>query len=1283
MGLLVGVGQPSELIVRGVGAFRISGLAERQPAWRVRREPALLGEFAVPRAVQLSNPLAGLTGAHRHAGGSGPYGVADIENADTSLEDRFGDGPKVTEITLAVTADANVTEELATIADDASIGANAWTNPTNAGASDDTYATVTASGATHYLNLQNAGFALAAGAVIRGIEVLVERSKVMSALNTGATSPGTTEENTSVGTNAWTTPANAAASDNAYATCAVSGITRALRAKGFGFAIPTTATILGIEAGIERKASSNVAGSPTDTVDNGVEDASVGTIAWVNPSNITADDDTYAVANMTFNTTSHTRRLRGYTLSGGAHVPAGVTITGIRVIINRHCQWGAANGAANTDLEVRLSKDGTTPIGDDKSSGAAWQQTSDEAKSYGGDGDLWGTTWTAAEINAAAFSVFYRASSNSSGAGLGEIFFIDSIQVQVFYRDAVWDERVSVVKANGDFGVTNKGALSTAWPTADAYATYGASNDLWSETWTPADINDADFGVMLQADISAVTASVDHIRVTVYYEDGDVVDAQVRLIVDGVIVGANKADTVTQWPTADAERTYGGAADLWSITAPTRTQVNASTFGCAIAATKGSANGTVRVDRVRIRVYYTTGTATVPQKIWSDGLDGNLQSSRYIYVVHGSRVAVVDPVTDLEVESTQFGAEVVGGDAAYWAGRWRIAMKGTTTDYMQTVEQPYDGVNATQYNPADFTATALVAGPKSLIRSYISGTNKALIKQTTSVAAATAATGTLTLTGQPLNTETVTIATKVYTFQTVLTDVDGNVLIGASASASLDNLIAAITRASGAGTTYAASMTLHPTVTAVAGAGDTMTVTAKVPGLEGNALATTETLTNGSWGGATLSGATDAINLDANWAPSAGEQMGDPGIGIRRLAVAGSRFLAGKEDGLAEFDQDFSARFYLDWMRAFRWVDQCQGILPLGHGGDMIVTFRRGLWYLPRNLSIGIEQVTTNESDVRGRYRDIVFDGHWLYAALENPNSAYSHLVRMRVRRMPGPGMFEHHPLYRRAASQFQALFIWPGATVNGTAYGPRLYFALETGKIGYIRLGETQPDQSDANARFSGGTWRVEWPHDDFGSPSTIKIPYRIDADYHNVVATSGIKWEVRSVEPTDDETDLQWHPLTEDGTDIGAVPVAVDGYAQRFGPRDKRVSGRHLGLRVSGGGGSVTEQQHISGLPVFSYFEQPEMIVRVDGGLRLEAYDRNDDDAQEQARKLLELMGQGPFYCEARYATGEAATFMATFPQVELSQQVSSAEAPGVAVASFSMRAVDYEDAPEGLLQ
>lgn len=114
--------------------------------------------------------------------------------------------------------------------------------------------------------------------------------------------------------------------------------------------------------------------------------------------------------------------------------------------------------------------------------------------------------------------------------------------------------------------------------------------------------------------------------------------------------------------------------------------------------------------------------------------------------------------------------------------------------------------------------------------------------------------GTLTLTGLPLNTETTVIGSKTYTWQDTLTDVDGNVHIAADASDSLDNLIAAINLGAGAGTAYAASMTAGDDVVATVGAGDTMLLYDQ----QSQTLATTETLTNGSWGAATITAGTGA-----------------------------------------------------------------------------------------------------------------------------------------------------------------------------------------------------------------------------------------------------------------------------------------------------------------------------------------------------------------------------------------------------------------------------------------
>lgn len=116
------------------------------------------------------------------------------------------------------------------------------------------------------------------------------------------------------------------------------------------------------------------------------------------------------------------------------------------------------------------------------------------------------------------------------------------------------------------------------------------------------------------------------------------------------------------------------------------------------------------------------------------------------------------------------------------------------------------------------------------------------------------ATSTLTFTVNPSNTQIVVLDGLVYTFQTVLTDLGGNVLIGATASDSLDNLIAAVTLGAGAGTLYAASTVIHPRITAAAGAGDTMLATSKEVGTAGNSYTASTNVTGASWSDSPMTG---------------------------------------------------------------------------------------------------------------------------------------------------------------------------------------------------------------------------------------------------------------------------------------------------------------------------------------------------------------------------------------------------------------------------------------------
>jgi hypothetical protein len=154
-----------------------------------------------------------------------------------------------------------------------------------------------------------------------------------------------------------------------------------------------------------------------------------------------------------------------------------------------------------------------------------------------------------------------------------------------------------------------------------------------------------------------------------------------------------------------------------------------------------------------------------------------------------------------------------------------------------------------EWNQIEVTGEVLVAQP-----GHAQAGKVGLATLTNSVGAGTKATGVLTLAGNAVNNETVTIGGRTYTWKTSPSIVPDTVKIGVSASDSIDNLIAAINGDNGAGTLYGTGTLPHSDVDAVAGAGDTMNASAKLGGTAGNSIVTTETMTAGSWGSGTLTG---------------------------------------------------------------------------------------------------------------------------------------------------------------------------------------------------------------------------------------------------------------------------------------------------------------------------------------------------------------------------------------------------------------------------------------------
>uniref|UniRef100_A0A6M3KZZ9 Uncharacterized protein n=1 Tax=viral metagenome TaxID=1070528 RepID=A0A6M3KZZ9_9ZZZZ len=72
----------------------------------------------------------------------------------------------------------------------------------------------------------------------------------------GPNSPSTLVSDSTIGTEVWANPTNASASDNSYATAslAINEISEYLMVTGFGFSLPSDASVTGIYAEVERKA---------------------------------------------------------------------------------------------------------------------------------------------------------------------------------------------------------------------------------------------------------------------------------------------------------------------------------------------------------------------------------------------------------------------------------------------------------------------------------------------------------------------------------------------------------------------------------------------------------------------------------------------------------------------------------------------------------------------------------------------------------------------------------------------------------------------------------------------------------------------------------------------------------------------------------------------------------------------------------------------------------------------------------------------------------------------
>lgn len=168
---------------------------------------------------------------------------------------------------------------------------------------------------------------------------------------------------------------------------------------------------------------------------------------------------------------------------------------------------------------------------------AAFSQTTRSPSSASTISIFLGANWSNASgvqstggavATASGNTVFFTDILLTSGYGFSipSTDIIEGIEVRVSRRrtsgNSVTDNAVELTKDGGTSFTTSGYAKPDNWQTSFTDAFYGGPSELWGTTWTPAEINNSDFGfgIVIQGStnlLQSVGGAIDHIQITVYH----------------------------------------------------------------------------------------------------------------------------------------------------------------------------------------------------------------------------------------------------------------------------------------------------------------------------------------------------------------------------------------------------------------------------------------------------------------------------------------------------------------------------------------------------------------------------------------------------------------------------------------------------------------------------------------------------------------------------------------------------------------------------------------------
>jgi len=386
---------------------------------------------------------------------------------------------------------------------------------------------------------------------------------------------GTTSNLAGVGTVAWTNPANADATDNAYATATV-GTSNYLYSD-IGFAIPGGATISSITAEVEKSYTNN----PVALLD-----------AWAGNSHST-NNTTYSY---------------NYTVSAGTNRALVVCVF-----------QNNDDGSARTLNTVTYGGRGLTNQG-------VVQNSNNDDQTL--------EIWTLDEANLALAGSTLLSFTWSGQVRDAQFYYAGSYQ----YVDQTTPVSASAINTSNNVGSLQLSAALAVQNGDMVISTSGFGNDNRTLTEPTGYGNQIDQEVNSGPDASfnvatkAITAAGTEQPTTAWAggsEDmsvgaivlnngfGNTTDNVVSLYSGGTLIGANLASG-SAWTTTDTYSSYAGAASV--------AQVNAADFGLVVSATVAGTHCTAQIDHVRITIVYSTVPASYTE--YTTGID--LSTGNYV-----------------------------------------------------------------------------------------------------------------------------------------------------------------------------------------------------------------------------------------------------------------------------------------------------------------------------------------------------------------------------------------------------------------------------------------------------------------------------------------------------------------------------------------------------------------------------------------------------------------------------------------------------------------------------